>query len=233
MDLPCPANLGDLCRAIDHYCERTGPGLWAEPVNALTNLAFPLGATFLWSKRRSTRDRGLMTALLLAMAAVGFGSLLFHTVATRWAEWGDVLPILVFILLYLWLVLTRLVELPAWPTLCILLMFFIATFGLEAWVPGDVLWGGALYLPTLLGFIIIGLLLRHRRHPAGPAMLAALCVFGTAFLFRSVDSGLCESFPLGTHFMWHILNATLLFLLLTAAIRFDREEAPGGKAVVP
>lgn len=44
MDLPCPANLGDLCRAIDHYCERTGPGLWAEPVNALTNLAFPLGA---------------------------------------------------------------------------------------------------------------------------------------------------------------------------------------------
>jgi hypothetical protein len=25
---------------IDAYCERLGPGLWAEPLNALTNLAF-------------------------------------------------------------------------------------------------------------------------------------------------------------------------------------------------
>lgn len=25
---------------IDIYCERLGPGLWAEPLNALTNAAF-------------------------------------------------------------------------------------------------------------------------------------------------------------------------------------------------
>jgi hypothetical protein len=25
---------------LDLYCERTAPGLWNEPLNALTNLAF-------------------------------------------------------------------------------------------------------------------------------------------------------------------------------------------------
>ena len=29
---------------IDAYCERLGPGFWAEPLNAWTNLAFLLAA---------------------------------------------------------------------------------------------------------------------------------------------------------------------------------------------
>jgi hypothetical protein len=29
---------------IDAYCERLGPGLWAEPLNAVTNLAFIVAA---------------------------------------------------------------------------------------------------------------------------------------------------------------------------------------------
>jgi hypothetical protein len=31
---------------IDLYCERLGPGILAEPINALTNLAFPFTAVF-------------------------------------------------------------------------------------------------------------------------------------------------------------------------------------------
>ncbi len=34
-------------RAIDLYCERLGPGLWAEPLNAVTNLAFILAGILL------------------------------------------------------------------------------------------------------------------------------------------------------------------------------------------
>ena len=34
--------------AVDHYCERTDPGIWAEPLNALTNLAFIIAAWLLW-----------------------------------------------------------------------------------------------------------------------------------------------------------------------------------------
>ena len=39
---------------IDVYCERVGPGLWAEPVNALTNAAFFLAGWLLWRNARRT-----------------------------------------------------------------------------------------------------------------------------------------------------------------------------------
>ena len=34
-------------RQIDIYCERLGPGFWAEPVNALSNGAFLVAGAFL------------------------------------------------------------------------------------------------------------------------------------------------------------------------------------------
>lgn len=225
MDLACPSLFADswpdMCRAVDHYCERTSAAFDAEPVNAVTNLAFPLGATILWLNYRRTAAmrRGIIIALILAMAMVGFGSLLFHVVGTRWTEWGDVIPILVFILLYLWFVLTDLFGLPVLPKIVILAAFFIATIYLEAAVPGDVLWGGALFVPTILTFVIFGIVLRRRGHPAGLAMLAAMAVFLCAYFFRSLDHAICDAFPLGTHFMWHLLNATLLFMLIRLSVR--------------
>ena len=38
----------DLTRAIDIYCERIDTAFWAEPVNAVTNLAFILAALYGW-----------------------------------------------------------------------------------------------------------------------------------------------------------------------------------------
>jgi hypothetical protein len=35
-------------QAVDIYCERLGPGLWAEPLNAVTNVAFFVAAWLAW-----------------------------------------------------------------------------------------------------------------------------------------------------------------------------------------
>ncbi|MFT2588559.1 hypothetical protein ACMWPQ_29155, partial [Escherichia coli] len=37
-----------LLAPVDLYCERLSTAFWAEPVNALSNLAFLLAAYFLW-----------------------------------------------------------------------------------------------------------------------------------------------------------------------------------------
>ena len=65
-------------QAVDLYCERLDAALWAEPVNALSNLAFVLGALVLW---RVPAAR--VPAALLAL--VGVGSFVFHTWATQLA----------------------------------------------------------------------------------------------------------------------------------------------------
>ncbi len=44
--------------------------------------------------------------LCAIIAIVGVGSVTFHTVATRWAEWADVTPILIFMLVFCWAVLS-------------------------------------------------------------------------------------------------------------------------------
>lgn len=225
MSLQCPSIIADrypdLCRAVDHYCERTGPELDAELVNAFTNAAFLVGAAIAWRLQaglHASSQRTCIRAMILAMAAVGLGSFLFHTAGTRWTEWADVVPILVFMLLYLWFVLTHLFGWPAFRKAAALGVFLAATFALEAGIPGAVLWGGALYLPTIISLIAIGAALKRRSHPAANAMLAAIVVFLVAFAARSGDMPVCEAFPLGTHFLWHLLNATLLILLIRLAV---------------
>jgi ceramidase len=242
MPIACPSLIGrfypELCTAVDHYCERTSSALDAEPINALTNAAFLIGACVAW-RIRSTHPRGdksgLVVALILTMALVGLGSFLFHTVATRWAEWADVLPIMLFMLLYLWLVLTTFFGWPAWLKALALAAYFAATFYAEASVSADVLWGGALYVPTVLLMLVIGASLYLRQMPGAGAFLTGTAVFVVSFAARTLDRRVCPVFPVGTHFLWHLLNATLLFILIRAAIVYSApaEAARRNRSSVP
>jgi len=101
----------DLTREIDAYCERLGPGLWAEPVNALTNLAFVIAALVMWRRaggvsRAEGQEEGrqMARALCIVLGVIGIGSGLFHSFAQVWSALADVIPIAVFILLYLFAV---------------------------------------------------------------------------------------------------------------------------------
>jgi Ceramidase len=233
MSLVCPSLIGDyypdLCRAVDIYCERTTSALDAEPVNALTNVAFLVAAGFAWhleSNRPNPSTTGIIRVLTAITAVVGLGSFLFHTVATRWAEWGDVIPIVIFMLLFLWFVLTYFFGWLFWTKLIALLLFVAVTVYLESAVPSAILWGGALYVPALVLLIAIGAALYRRQHAVGRAMLAAVGIFLLSFTARTLDAPICAMFPLGTHFAWHILNATLLFLLVRLAILY----APRGSS---
>src|SRR4051794_38853327 len=93
---------------VDLYCERLDASFWAEPVNATSNAAFLIaaGAAFLRWRRAGASD---VPALLLigVVAVVGIGSFLFHTLATRWSELADVLPIAAFIYGYFMLAMRR------------------------------------------------------------------------------------------------------------------------------
>jgi hypothetical protein len=223
MSVACPsffaALSSGLCRTVDHYCERTSDAWLAEPINALTNLAFLVAGWAAWrlfSRHSALSEDRLLAVVIFVIPVVGLGSFLFHTIATRWAEWGDVIPILIFMLLYLWLAMTRFFDWPLWLKLAIFSTFFFATFGLEAVVPGRVLWGGAMYLPTVAAFLFLGVASARWTGRVQKTFLLAVAVFMLAFTFRTLDTPLCAYLPIGTHFMWHLLNAALLYLLVRA-----------------
>jgi len=97
-------------------------------------------------------------------------------------------------------------------------VYFAVTFYAEAAIPGDVLWGGALYVPTLFLMLVIGTVLYWRRLRGAAAFLVAIIVFLLSFSARTLDTQVCTAFPVGTHFLWHLLNAVLLYILVRTAI---------------
>jgi len=206
---------------IDQYCERLDPSFWAEPVNALTNAAFIAAAVMAlmdWRRGGST-DRAVL-ALIIVVFAIGLGSFAFHTLATRGARLLDVIPIGVFIYGYFLLALRRMLGIPWLYAVVLLIAFMILSNGLAIAVPREVLNGSTGYFPALGALLIIGWLLRDSTQ--GRAMLIAAAIFTASLALRIVDLGICNAFPLGTHFLWHVLNAMLLYLLLRGALARTR-----------
>jgi hypothetical protein len=208
---------------LDNYCERLGPGFWAEPVNAVTNAAFLLAAALMWGRARRAGDRGAQL-LVAILAAIGVGSFLFHTVATRWAALADVIPILAFILVYLWLATRRFFGQPAWVAGLALLAFFVLSAGVSGAVRQlfGSLNGSEGYLGTLL------LILAYAGAAAGhaPATARGLAIGGgllaLSLLFRSIDATVCSGFPFGTHFLWHLLNGLMLGWMIHVLLAHGR-----------
>src|SRR5918998_5842087 len=89
---------------MDAYCERVGPDLFAEPLNAVSNVSFLLAAWVAWVLAERTGALSAGVRVLIAIAAsVGVGSILWHTYATSLTLILDIVPILIFITWYTWL----------------------------------------------------------------------------------------------------------------------------------
>lgn len=202
---------------IDLYCERTGPGLLAEPLNASTNLAFFLAAILAWRLARRLRATEPGILLLIALAVgVGAGSTLFHTLATFWAQVLDILPILLFQIVFLFLYLRRVVRLSPLLT-SILDTLYLALCLLTLIIP-PYLNGSIAYLPTLAALALLAVYHWRTRQPAPGLLVLALLVFSVSLGFRSVDLLVCPYLSTGTHYLWHLLNGALLYLAMKALI---------------
>jgi len=207
----------DWSAAVDLYCERLGPSFWAEPVNALTNASFLMAAVaaFVLWRRGGGRDWPAL-GLIAVTFAIGIGSFIFHTVATRGAALFDTVPIAVFIYGYLWLALRRFLKLSVWMAPALVIAFGLLSYAEGLVVPRGTLNGSHAYLPAMAALIVVGWLTREDR----PRRLlwSAAGVFAISIFFRSIDQAVCGALPFGTHFLWHTLNGLVLYLLLRAAI---------------
>ena len=214
---------------LDLYCERLHEGLWAEPVNAVSNLAFfaaAAGAYWLW-KREGRSDRFILMLIGLAVL-VGIGSTLFHTFATRWGLFADAIPIGVFVVAFLVYSLRRFLNQSVVMTFIWIAVFLAAAAVLPRLLPPGFLNNSGFYFPVFGALVILGALQWARgakQQWIGGAYLCAAALFALSLSFRIVDQAVCAQFPLGTHFLWHCLNGTLIYVMLWIAIKARAEAA--------
>jgi hypothetical protein len=223
---------------VRDYCERTGPELWAEPLNAASNAAFVVAALLLLRRGRAPDRTADGFSWLVGL--IGIGSALFHTLAVQWAMLADVIPIAVFIHAYFFLALRRFLGFGTPAALAGTLAFALAAALFEPALSG--LAGRPLgplsnnsidYAPAALALFGVGAASRRFGRREGAAMIGLGAVFLVSLSARTLDPALCPVLPVGTHWLWHLLNAGVLYGLVRAARRAGpaaRHSPPGTPA---
>ncbi|TMJ36563.1 MAG: hypothetical protein E6G89_16400 [Alphaproteobacteria bacterium] len=213
---------------IDAYCERLGPGLLAEPLNALSNAGFFIAALWAASAARRRGSEPIIWLLIALVFVIGLGSLALHTFANSWSALADVLPITLFIYGYLAFALRCFLAFDWWKVAVSMAVLFAATFAAERITPPGFMNGSGAYLPALVASVLVSLQLLRNGNPAQLNLSLASSIFFVSLIFRTADQVLCSLVPIGTHFIWHILNGLVLALYLEAAIRYGgRQPQPG------
>lgn len=211
----------DLTTPLLLYCERLGPGLWAEPLNALSNLGFFWFAWKLWSESDAGDAQLARRLRLLAglIALVGAASLTFHTLATRWANILDVAFIGIFNVAYLVIFLRVIAQWPRVWAIAAAAGFVLLDRAGAALLPAGLLNGSGFYLPALATLAALTVYALRVAPATGRMMLLAALLFLVSLTARTLDLVLCEAWPWGTHFVWHLLTAWVLYQL-ASALRF-------------
>jgi hypothetical protein len=218
-----------LFAALDIYCERTDASFWSEPVNALTNLLILAAGLFGLAQVRAKKTGVYAEVLCWWVIVIGLGSLLFHTTAIELTKWADIIPIATFTFATAVFCLRRFSRL-SWPKTSAYFVSYFAVISVITWlIPSwlrEATNGTTAYLPALAGYAFFGVVALIYGSLAGWYCIACAVILFAGFVFRAIDQDVCEAFPLGTHFMWHVLIALMLTVTLTAVARYGAPRRP-------
>ena len=198
----------DLSKPIDIYCERLDIGIWAEPINAVTNVAFILAAIIMWLRCKNLVEGKILSFLLFS---IGCGSFLFHTFAQTWAAILDVTAILIFILAYIFFANRRFLAWSKMVSLIGVILFFPYQLLLASILSNIQFFGSSVqYIPVAILIFIYSGLLRKSEPNLSRGLFIGAAILCLSIISRTVDEPLCSILSVGTHFIWHILNAIML-----------------------
>lgn len=215
-------------------CERTHDGFWGEPLNALTSLAFFISGVMVLRYYRSRRDLnhpGLTSlrkwdiqALIALIFVISASSFIFHTLPSQYTEMADVASVVLFINLYF---ITALF----WVARCHwfqAIVGYIAFLGFSHIVVSrfpQAMNDSIGYLTTMASLVMIALYLNLKRRAEARSFMLAALLGVVALFFRSIDNAVCAEIPIGSHFLWHGINAVLVFVLMRQIILAANRQA--------
>jgi hypothetical protein len=83
--------------------------------------------------------------------------------------------------------------------------------------------GSLIYAPALTLVCALGIYHYATRKPARTHLALAAAVLAAAIGLRTLDASICDRFAVGTHFLWHVLVATVIYLCTRALLAVLRE----------
>jgi Ceramidase len=210
------------------YCETlsaTYASFPIEPANTVSNgviVLFGLASLYMVAKKTPRAyDLYIVSGLLIAC---GIGSGLWHGLRDGGALFFEVQMGLFFLFglavcwsRRLWPPLGALLFVVAFVFAFLFSRQYLSVFN-QRWVavaPAVILFGSVLATQTVM-----------RSKKAALLGLGAMGLSLTALGFRTYDLEFCDSFPMGTHWLWHIFNSAGGFTAMLAIMTLQTQSAP-------
>jgi len=207
-----------------YYCERVDASFFSEPLNALSNVFFVIAAymsyRYMKEQRFELGAKISLYSLNVILVSIGIGSFLWHTIAQPWAMMADVIPITLFIYVYLFCFVYYILETKVGIAILILFLFSILNYAVENYLDDKLLNGSIMYLPALLSLVVLAGF--YRKKEGSVFFVFVVILFVISLVFRSIDFLVCGYLSFGTHFLWHICNAMMLYMLMVLLMRSDK-----------
>lgn len=204
-------------------CERAGLGFLQEPLNVLSSFAFVFVAVAIY--RHYHRHEDLQKkwiwdvhALTFITFLIGVNSVAFHAVPTPVTELADTVTIVLFIILYFWSVLFRIGRTTIFQAGICFTAFLGFSHILVHQFP-RALNDSIGYLSSMIALIMIAVYLYLKARPSSTHFMMAAIIGVVSLFCRAIDREICPMLPIGSHFLWHMLNATLIYILLKQLVR--------------
>ena len=200
---------------LDFYCERTTSEFWAEPLNALSNMAFIIAAVllFIFLKKNKIKHYSIWFSVALIFL-IGIGSFLFHTFADELTYYFDVVPIFIFQVFILHEILKTVFQYNFKTRFALMSIFILVTLVLSSKNYLNLLNGSLGYMPSIAFLIFLSQQSWQKKIATQKYFLSTTIIFLISLCFRSFDMQLCTVNPYGLHMVWHVLNSIVLYLLV-------------------
>jgi len=195
-----------------------------EPVNVITNIFFIVAGLMAIKKMKilgNLKPQNFDIILLsIIMMSIGIGSAFYHFKPNALTLNLDVLPIALFIHIFLISVLLRVFKTSILNTLVLFILFVGAGVASEIYFDRGILNGTIMYIPTYITLLLILLALKRNKDWEYDSLLVTTFIWTASLIFRTIDAEACvQTHGIGTHAIWHILNAVVLYRLVSILIR--------------
>ena len=195
----------------------TKPGPWpVEPYNTYSNLIF-VGIVLFWGKKvyADLKNHRFLAGVLPVILISYIGGTAYH--GSRMHQFWlylDWVPIMLLCLALIAYLVSKIVNTLRSRSLLFLALMALF-FGLRYLPMSDTLRISLGYIITALTLALPFLFYLKKTHWKNAGLVfTAFAVFGAAVYFRSIDLEQ-DWFPMGTHWLWHLLGGVAVHLLIS------------------
>ena len=198
---------------MDFYCERTNQQIFNEPVNAISNIFFIIVSLSLIKILRKNQSNKIYYIQPILIFFIGIGSFLFHLNPNMITLYLDVIPIFLFSLSFIFFFNRDVININNLNNALLFLLFFFLFLFITPKLNYEILNGSEFYFANYFFLTMYTIWLYLKKSDFFQLLLLGFIFFNLSILLRSLDNHICEYFSIGTHFLWHFLNAYLLKIL--------------------